>query len=90
MLPTDEPYCNLLTDLFVLSWDGYLETQPRQARQLTPKDVIDTTLKETATTPVAMELDQIMADSPQLAAFVTDQATKSTDKLCCQVSQLHT
>jgi hypothetical protein len=49
VLPTAEPYRNLLLALFVCSWDNYLETQADQARQLTLKEFIETTLKETAT-----------------------------------------
>jgi hypothetical protein len=68
--------------LFVHSWDDYLDIQADQAQQLTLKDFIDTTIKESATAPVALELDQIMDNShPQLTAFVAEQVTKTTKKL---------
>jgi hypothetical protein len=89
VLPTAKPYANLLTALLVRSCDYYLETQAEQAQQLMLKEFIDTMLKESATAPVAMELDQITANSPQqLAAFVTNQVNKTTEKLRHQVSQL--
>jgi hypothetical protein len=73
-------------------WSSTLESlqsfTPKPPPSAVDKEFIEMTLKETATAPVAMDLDQIKANSPQLAAFVADQVIKSTDKLRCQVSQL--
>jgi hypothetical protein len=52
------------------------------------QEFIDTTLKESSTAPVAMAVDDITTDSPQLATFVADQVTKNTEKLRAQVAQL--
>jgi hypothetical protein len=74
--------------MFVRSWDTYTQAREDQVRLLTLKEFVDTTLKETVTAPVAMALDDITTDSPQLAEFVSDQVTKSTAKLRGQVAQL--
>jgi hypothetical protein len=79
---------NLLDTLFVRSWDIYLAAKEEQARQLTLKEFVDLTLKESATAPVAMNLDQIATDSPELATSFSEQVTKSTSKLRGQAAQL--
>lgn len=78
----------LLNSFFVQRWDTYLQAKAEEARLLLLKEFIDTTLKESATVPVAMALNEITMESPQLAAFVSDQVKKFTDKLRGQVSQL--
>jgi hypothetical protein len=88
VLPAATVLKDLLNALFVRSWDNYLAAKEDQARQLTLKEFVDLTLKEQSTAPVAMDFDQVTTNSPELAAFITDQVTKSTAKLRSQVSHL--
>jgi hypothetical protein len=86
--PAGATLANLLDALFTRSWDTYLAAKEEQARQLTLKEFVDPTLIESAAAPVAMDLDQITSDSPELAAFIADQVTKGTAKLRGHISQL--
>jgi hypothetical protein len=57
-------------------------------RQLELQEFCEERLKEQATAPVAMELDGVTADSPELAKAVSEQVAKSTKSLQAQVSRL--
>jgi hypothetical protein len=84
-----EPLKNLLHALFVQSWTAYLAVKSEQQRQLALQEFLEAALKDSATEPVAMMLDGLTLESPELQDFVTSAIADQTKSLQSQVSKLH-
>jgi hypothetical protein len=78
----------LVDALFCRSWLAYIHAKQQTQRQLELQEYVETQLKERATQPVAMEIDQITTDSPELAEAVKAQVAQHTKSLQAQVSRL--
>jgi hypothetical protein len=79
---------DLIDALFCRSWLTYLHAKEDILRQLELQEFVEGQLKEQATAPVAMEVDLITTDSPELAEAVKAQVAQSTKSLQAQVSRL--
>jgi hypothetical protein len=79
---------NILHALFVRSWTAYLSVKAEQQRQLELQEFIETSFKQDATCPLAMELDTLTVESPALHEFVAREIAKHTKGLQTQVSSL--
>jgi hypothetical protein len=84
-----EPLKNLLHSLFVQSWNAYLAVKADQQRQLDLQEFLEASLKDSATAPVAMMLDGLTLESPELQEFVTSAIANQTKSLQSQVSKLN-
>jgi hypothetical protein len=79
---------DLIDALFCRSWIAYVPSCKRKnQRQFELQEFIESMLKDRATAPVAMEIDQITTDSSELTDAVKAQVTKHTKSLQSQVSQ---
>jgi hypothetical protein len=87
--PGEEPLRNLLEALFVQSWNAYLGVKAEQQRQLDLQEFLEVSLKTTATEVVAMELDSLTLESPELQEFVNSAIAAKTKGLQTQVSKLN-
>jgi hypothetical protein len=84
----EESFRDLIDALFVRSWSAYLDAKDKNQRQLELQEYVESQLKERATAPVAMDIDQITTDSPELADAVKAQVAKQIKSLQTQVSRL--
>jgi hypothetical protein len=86
--PAEERFKDLLDALFCRSWNAYCAAKTDTLRNLELQEFCEERLKEQATATVAMDLDAVTADSPELAKAVSDQVALSTKSLQAQVTRL--
>jgi hypothetical protein len=84
----EESFTNLLEAVFVRSWNAYLGIKAEQQRQLDLQEYLETSLKNAATAPVAMQLDNLTLDSIELKDFVASTIADQTKSLQSQISKL--
>jgi prophage DNA circulation protein len=84
----ESSFKDLIDALFCRSWTAYLSAKEKTQRQFELQEFVESQLKERATAPVAMEIDQITTNSPELADAVQAQVAKHTKSLQSQVSRL--
>jgi hypothetical protein len=86
--PAEESFKDLLDALFYRCWSAYLVAKTTVVRNLELQEFCEERLKEQATATVAMDLDAVTVDSPELAQAVQDLVSTNTKSLQAQVTRL--
>jgi outer membrane murein-binding lipoprotein Lpp len=86
--PAEGQFRDLLDALFCRRWNAYTVAKTNTLRQLQLQEFCEERLKTQATAAVAMDLDGITADSPELANTIKDLVSTNTKSLQAQVTRL--
>jgi hypothetical protein len=84
----EEPLKALIDALFCRSWHAYLDSKENALRQLTLQEFAESEIKEKSTAAVAMEIDSLTTDSPEVGEAIKEQVANATRSLQQQVSRL--
>lgn len=86
--PIENSFKDLIHILFVRTWQTYLATKDQAERDLELQAFVEDRLKRSATEPVAMELDNITADSPALDALISSKISVHEKRMEKMMSRL--
>jgi hypothetical protein len=83
-----DSFKDLIHTLFVRTWETYISRKDQDARDLVLREFVNLRMKQSATEPVAMDLDNITADSPALDALINSKVAERNSHLEKLVNKL--
>jgi hypothetical protein len=86
--PAAADYKSVIDALFVRSWDQYLARKAETARQISVREFVEEELRESITSDVAMDLEEITDKSKKLDDYISSKVTEGTRKLQGHVNRL--
>jgi hypothetical protein len=77
----EDSFKQLIETLFVQTWKAYLAVKDQDKRNIHLHAFVENRMKTSATKPIAMELDNITADSPALENLMDYRISAKEKKL---------
>jgi hypothetical protein len=84
----EDNFKQLIETLFVRTWKAYLTVKDQDERDLHLQAFVENRMKIAATEPVAMELDNVTADSPALENLIDSRISVKEKRLDKMISRL--